>query len=358
MRILRIAQKLYPDEKGGGAYHVHAMSRDQAAMGHDVTVVTVGEGPTIEERNSYTVIRCPSWGSLLGNDIAPGVGRHLLTIDAYDVVHAHSHLYFATNLAAVAGRLGETPLAITNHGLYSQNAPKGVFEAYLQTVGRWTFNAADVIFCYTEEDSNRVRDLGVQTDIEVVANGIDTSRFTPDGPMSELIEYNGLIILFVGRLVEGKRPEDAIDAVSRLPEKLDAKLYVVGDGPMHEDLAARGGDAVEFLGHVPYDEMPAVYRAGDVLILTSRAEGLPRTVLEAFASGVPVVSSHLEHTAPVVERGGETVPVGNVEGLSGALNQVLNERDVLGQRGREAAVEEFQWEGTVEETTARLEGLK
>jgi len=41
MRILRVAQYLYPDTKGGGQYHVHAMSRDQAAMGHDATVLTM-----------------------------------------------------------------------------------------------------------------------------------------------------------------------------------------------------------------------------------------------------------------------------------------------------------------------------
>jgi glycosyltransferase involved in cell wall biosynthesis len=363
MRILRVAPYIYPDTKGGGAYHVFALSRDQAAMGHDVTVLTVCEDeslPKVEETDGFTILRVSPGLTLFGNDISSAVARYLWGVNSedFDVIHAHSHLYFSTNLAALKRRLGDISLAITNHGLYSQSAPKQVFDIYLKTLGRWTFNQANIVFCYTDEDRRRVRELGVNSDIAVVPNGIDTSRFTPDGSESDLIDHDGLVILFVGRLVEGKCPQDAIEAVAEIPTELDAKLYVVGDGPMREELGALGRNAVKFLGHVPYDEMPAVYRAGDVLILPSRAEGLPRTVLEAFASGVPVVSSHLEHTASVVQKGGETVPVGDITAYSSALNRVLNDRDQLGKQGREAAVEKFRWESTVEETTQRLELLR
>lgn len=139
MRILPVAQKVYPDVKGGGAYHVHAISRNQAAMGHDVTV---GDGPTHEERNGYTVVRCPSRGSLLGNDFSSGVGQHLLRADKYDLVHEHSHRYVATNLAVIRRRLGGPPLAITNHGIYSQNTPELGFSVNLKSIGPPPFEGA------------------------------------------------------------------------------------------------------------------------------------------------------------------------------------------------------------------------
>lgn len=104
-----------------------------------------------------------------------------------------------------------------------------MFRWYLQTLGRWTFNQADVVFCYTDEDRKRVREFGVDSRIEVVANGIDTERFTPNGPASDVIDHDGPVVLFVGRLVEGKRPQDAVRAVSRLSDKCDVKLYVVAD---------------------------------------------------------------------------------------------------------------------------------
>jgi glycosyltransferase involved in cell wall biosynthesis len=355
MRILRVAQKLYPEVPGGGPYHVHAMSRDQAAMGHEVTVLTIRRNPdqaSIEQRDGYTVVRFDPVASPLGNDVSPDVAQFLACASDFDVIHAHSHLYFSTNLAALNRRFGDTPLAITNHGLYSQNAPEWVFDIYLRTAGRWTFNQADAVFCYTDEDRERVRAFGVDSRIEVVHNGIDTERFQPDGPKSDRIDHEGPVVLFVGRLVKGKRPGDAVASVSKLAETRNAKLYVAGDGPLRSELA---GDHVEFLGQIPYEEMPAVYRAADALILPSRAEGLPRTVLEAMASGVPVVVSDLEQVAPVVDDAGATVSIGNISGFVEGLETVLDGR-VADPRARVA--KQFDWTETVELTTQILEELQ
>jgi glycosyltransferase involved in cell wall biosynthesis len=104
--------------------------------------------------------------------------------------------------------------------------------------------------------------------------------------------------------------------------------------------------------------MPAIYRSGDVLLLPSRAEGLPRTVLEAFASGTPVVSSHLEQIASIVREGGETGVVRDIEGYAAALEQGLENGATLGEQGRQTVVNEFRWQDTVERTTTVLEGVK
>ena len=362
MQVLRVAQKVYPEVKGGGTYHIHALSRDQAAMGHDVTVLTVrrdSDRPHVERRDGYTVVRYDPTVTLLGNDVSAGVAQYLAAADP-DVVHAHSHLYFSTNLAALKRAVGGAPLAVTNHGLYSQTAPEWAFDAYLRTLGRWTFEQADVVFCYTPEDRERVRDFGVDSRIEVVANGIDTERFSPEGPKSELIDTEGPAVLFVGRLVDGKRPGDAVRAVARLREtRPGAELFMCGEGPRREELAELAdelavSDAVHFLGHLPYDEMPGVYRAADALVLPSRAEGMPRTVIEAMAADLPVVASDLEQVAPVLERAGVAVPVGDVEGFAAGLDQVLG-----GDHGDPRAVVEtgFDWAETVERTTAVLAEL-
>jgi glycosyltransferase involved in cell wall biosynthesis len=362
MKILRIAQNLFPEVPGGGAYHAHAMSRDQAAMGHDVTVLTVTNDekpPRREQRAGYTVVRRRPTATLLGNDLSAGLVLYLQRASRFDIVHAHSHLYFSTNVAALRRTISDTPLAITNHGLYSQSAPEWVFHRYLQTLGRWTFNSADTVFCYTDKDRNRLREYGVQTNISVVANGVDTDRFTPDGLNSDRIDHDGPVVLFVGRLVEGKHPKDAVDAVGQLPDRLNAKLYVVGGGPLQAEVQRHaktsGVTNIEFLGQVPYDAMPAIFRTGDVLLLPSRAEGLPRTILEGFASGVPAVTSRLQQTAHIVEKAGKTVEIGDIAGYAQALEAVLADSQRLGASGRQLVIEEFRWQDTVEKTTAQLE---
>ncbi|WP_248515208.1 glycosyltransferase family 4 protein [Salinarchaeum laminariae] len=389
MRILRVAQTLHPDVTGGGAYHVHALSRDQAAMGHEVTVLTVrqpsdGRGtgsdqfegqpersgagagrsgnepdrseqsvaessrPHVESRDGYTVVRFNTTARLLGNALSVGLARYLHAANEFDVVHAHSHLYASTNLAALERRRSATPLAITNHGLYSQTAPASIFEAYLQTAGRWTFEQADLVFCYTDVDERRLRDLGVTTPVAVVPNGVDTERFRPDGPESERLDAAGPTVLFVGRLVEGKRPQDAIAGMEEIRKSVPtATLAVCGDGPLREELeddpavadSSDSDSAVAVLGHVDYDEMPAVYRAADVLVLPSRAEGMPRTVLEARASGIPVVTTDLDHVAALDDPGVHTVPVEDVDALAAAVIESLElDTDGAGRATPAAAV--------------------
>lgn len=360
MRILRVAQRTYPEVTGGGAYHVHALSRDQAAMGHEVTVLTVGDFGR-ERRDGYTVIRRPATTEVLGNEMSAGVARYLLTeADDFDVLHAHSHLYFSTNLASFVRRFGGPPLAVTNHGLYSQTAPERLFDAYLRTLGRWTFNQGDVVFCYTDADRERLREVGVSTRIDVVHNGIDTDRFCPRGPLDSRVTGNPALV-FVGRLVEGKRPGDALAALAPLRRQLSgAELTICGDGPLLSNLQDQANelgvaDATSFLGQIPYETMPAIYRSADILILPSRAEGFPRTVIEALASGVPVVMSDLEQVAPIVRPVGRVAPVGE----PAAFAEAILDLDSSGteRAPREVVEEEYAWVDTVAATTRSLESL-
>ncbi|WP_290811359.1 glycosyltransferase family 4 protein [Halovivax sp.] len=370
MHVLRVAQKVYPDVEGGLPYHVHAMSRDQAAMGHDVTVLTVRQDPSppkTETRDGYRLVRFDPRANLIGNQIAPGLARRLLKTDGFDVVHAHSHIYFATNLAAAIARYRDLPLAITNHGMYSQSVSKRVFSVYLKTLGRWTFNQADVVFCYTEGGRERTERIGVTAPIDVVANGIDETRFTPDGRESDALGGEGPTVLAVLRLKDGKRPADAIEVIDRVRDRHPtAGLYLAGDGPLRERLertVARRGleDAVTFLGSVPYDEMPALYRACDAIVHPSEAEGgSPRVILEAMAAGRPFVATDLEHFSPSIADVGRMRPVGHVDGMAEDLTELLsdpNRRRRLGERGRRLVESAFSWRSTVEGTTETLERL-
>lgn len=366
MKILRVAQDVYPETIGGLPYHIHALSRDQAAEGHDVTLLTLSEevdAPTTENRSGYRVVRYRPTVDFLGNQLSSAVVRHIRRSDEYDIVHAHSHLYFLSGISAALRYVSDTPLAVTCHGLTTQTLPEWFSKLHLHTVGRFTYDAADVTFCYTDVERQRLRKLGVRNNVQVVSNGVDSQRFTPDGETHEAFAgASGPSVLFVGRLVPGKCPDLVVEAFGRLQRSHpDARLYLCGDGALREQLERQVeqlgiGDRVEFLGYVPYESMPAIFRSADVLALPSRTEGFPRTVMEALACETPVVTSPLEQMRSLVERSGRMVA--NVDQLTAALGELLSDEDErvrLGAAGRRAVRSEHDWSVTVERMTDAMQ---
>ena len=358
LNILRVASSVYPEKMGGVGLHTHTMSKRQAAMGHDVTVLTSDNGdrslPREVRRDGYRLIRHREVARPSGNTIIPGIAPTLHDeIRDCDVLHIHSHLYFSSSVAACFARAYGVPTVLTNHGLVSQTASEWVQEVFNSTVGSFTFESADRILCYTETDKRRLLRLGIETEISVVQNGIDCTEFEP------LDLDRNRELLFVGRLTPGKGPQHLIDAFAGVAgDYPDLDLKIVGDGPMRGTLERRieslGLSArVQMVGERPNDELPYHYNKSLAFVLPSLNEGMPRTVLEALACGLPVVTSDLEQLRPVVDGVGYTAEPGSASDLHRAIERLLEsegEFDTIRWRARRRAVEEFSWETTVERT--------
>ena len=142
--------------------------------------------------------------------------------------------------------------------------------------------------------------------------------------------HDGHVFLFVGRLSVEKRVDRIIQAVrsSGIP---DARLTIAGTGPELSRLVrAATGAAVEFLGEVPHDTLPALYQTADALVLASEYEGLPTVALEALANGCPVVApAGCGLEAVVTDGRGILVP--SLDAFPQALREVVKLRD-SGQR--------------------------
>jgi glycosyltransferase involved in cell wall biosynthesis len=165
---------------------------------------------------------------------------------------------------------------------------------------------------------------------KVVLNGVDTARFVP-GNRAAARRALGLpqdmpIVGVAARLEPVKGVDVAIGALARMDRR--AILAIAGTGSQQETLrqlaaALNVADRVLFLGHV--DEMSRFYAALDVLCLSSRAEGLPLSLLEAQATGVPVVASAVGGVpAATCPRSGRLVPSEDVAGFAAALDAVLD----------------------------------
>ena len=192
--------------------------------------------------------------------------------------------------------------------------------------------------------------------VERVPKGVDVVRFRPDGPSHR--DALGLrdrrVVIAVARLVPLKNLAMLIDAVAPLRHRLPAvHLILVGSGPDAESLQRRAAecgvaDRVTFAGDVPHAETPAWYRSADVFALSSHFDNSPNAVLEAMASGLPVVATDVGGMRGFVADGigGALVPAGDADAMAAALERYLTDAAAAraaGSFNAARAAAEFSW---------------
>ena len=188
-------------------------------------------------------------------------------------------------------------------------------------------------------------------DIDVIPNGVDIKKFYP----SEDRDIKQ--ILSCGRLSPVKNFDLLIDAFSIVKNEInDAKLRIIGDGPERRNLESKIAelglkDCVDLSGAANHDEMPHIYRTSGVYVLTSHNEGMNNTLLEAIASGLPIVSTHVGGVDELIGDNGIIIEERDPDILADAIVRIITSHNYwqMCRRSREIA-EGFTWE----RVTARL----
>jgi glycosyltransferase involved in cell wall biosynthesis len=331
---------------GGLERVVLDLVREGKAIGQQPSVVCIERpgtlAPQVEAMGAavYCVNKAPG--------LRPGLLRPLKKLFGQvrpDVVHTHQigALLYA---GPAARRVGVPVVVHTEHGKHF-----GTFRRRL--LGRLAGTYARRCFCVSRDIAAEVERGGVfpAAKIRELPNGIDTSKFAwlTDADAAEAraslsIPAAAPLVGTVGRLNPVKRQDVLIrgfaDLAHRLPE---ARLVLVGDGPLLSelrDLAAelRVGDKVHFAG---YQSQPERFMAAmDVFALTSESEGMPLSVLEAWAAGLPVVGSRVGGLPQLIEEGatGHLFPFPDHLALANVLFELLTHRDrarAMGAAGRE-----------------------
>jgi glycosyltransferase involved in cell wall biosynthesis len=164
---------------------------------------------------------------------------------------------------------------------------------------------------------------GAGNRVTLIQNCVDAGKFHPSEQLrvqkrEELgIDGRELVVVTSGRLEEVKRIDRALRALAVLgPADLCWRLLVAGEGSEREALGRLARELgvnarVSFLGHLPHQEMPALYNLADALLLPSRGEGSPLAVLEALACGTPVVATPVGAIPKIVQDGGNGFLLGD-----------------------------------------------
>lgn len=180
-------------------------------------------------------------------------------------------------------------------------------------------------------NSAGLKDLALRTDafaeIEVIPNGIDLTQFTPQTNKNS----NEFEILAVGRAVKRKGFQYLITAIPNIISSVEKPFHVniVGTGPYLQELIKMTKEMgvekyVRFLGLVDHNEIHKVYQSADVFILPSLAEGMPNVILEAMASGLPIITTDTGGTKELINGNGINIPMRNSKAIADAINKLIN----------------------------------
>ncbi len=259
------------------------------------------------------------------------------------VTHIHAHFaYECADHALALSLLSGIPFSLTTHGSDLLVDPHPHFELFAE-------HASAVISPSANNAKILRNQFGVPNDrIRVIPNGVNLERFQP----GDLADKKPGTILTVARLHEVKGLCHLIDAYAVLRDReIPFQGVLVGEGPERPALEAqirrlRLGDRVTLSGDLPRDAVLAHLRAAEIFALSSLSEGLPVSVIEAMASGLPVVAPDITGLPELVEEGrtGLLVPPENPEALAGALERLLTNADLhreMAHAGRKRAEDRF-----------------
>jgi len=281
------------------------------------------------------------------------------------VMHGHWVVPGGTIAAAARPSL---PLVISLHGsdvfVAERNGVAGA-------VARRVFGRAGYVTACSEDLAARAEHLGADRNrLEVVPYGVDIVRFRPQTSNRDALRARAKaapgqpLVVAAGRLVRKKGFEYLIDALPLVSTEPRPVLAIAGGGDLDDELRARAGragvaDSVVFLGNLTQDEVGEWFSAADVVAAPSvrddsgNVDGLPNTVLEALASGTPLVATAAGGIGSVVDDGrtGLIVPERDAMRLARAIETLLGDKPAaarLGSAGRALVEAQFGWRRVAE----------
>lgn len=298
----------------------------------------------------------PSWRDRLRTvaHVAEGVCVARIVEDELPARRLHAHfLDRAAVVALVVGELLDLPWTVTGHAsdIYVDPVLLPAKLAHASTVATCTgYNAAHLRSLVADDHRGKVT---------CIPHGIDAARFAGSGRAED-----PPVVLAVGQLKERKGLVHLVEACRILRARgTDFRCEIVGDGPLRDDLAravaSRGlGEVVAMRGALDSDEVRERYRAASVFALPcvlgedGDRDGIPNVILEAMASGLPVVSTRHSGIPEAVQDGvtGLLVAPADPVDLADALQRLLDDPRLsrrLGDAGRRAVATSFDVEANV-----------
>lgn len=365
MKIAQVTATFPPYMAGIGNVCYHN-SLELAKLGHEVTVYT-SNYPNIEYKypNIFQVKRLPSLFRFGNAPFLPG----LMNIKDYDIVHLHYPFYFGSEMIYAISKLRKLKYIITYHHDVINTGLIGLFcKVNSSTLMKLIINSASKIgvtsLDYVQQSIIKdIINIKRKNDWVVeIPNGVDINLFNPSVDGTKIKKQHGIeskeVVLFVGALDKAhyfKGIEYLLRSFAKLKNN-DANLLIVGNGTLKKlyiEIAKELNilDKTVFVGNVSNDDLPKYYAASDIIVLPSisMGEAFGVVLIEAMATGKPIIASNLPGVRTVISDGinGFLAEPKNVEDLASKIEYLLENEDVrreFGKQGRKKAERYYSWE--------------
>lgn len=361
---MKVAQVAYRSEVAGGEMVLLQLLRALRQAGHDTLVFCPEEGELTErlsqEGTCYEIVPMRKT-----YDVRAVLAlRRAFRRNRIDLVHSHGLLVNVLTRFAAWGagipNVGTVHLTreLRRYPWSPSLALALKFRYYYRTLDNWSQRLSFATIAVSQAVRDDLLEQGYPPSrVLVIPNGIDSQAFDSSNCSERLllrrqlgVNEGDVLVGVVARLSPQKDLQTFIEAFAAARRSCkNLRAFVAGTGPQ-EDLLRKLAVTHELEADLQFlgfrRDVPQLLRASDVFCLTSRWEGLPLSVLEAMASGRPVVATAVPGTAEAVVDGvtGMLLPIGDSAAVADALVRVAESEDMrtrMGEAGRERAVATF-----------------
>ncbi|MFY9985443.1 MAG: glycosyltransferase family 4 protein [Chthoniobacterales bacterium] len=361
MRLLFINYE-YPPIGGGSATACQQIARTFAERGHHVAVLTSGIGSlhgTVVE-DGVTIVRIRALRNSPHQSGIVEMASYLLLASPHAVKLARVHhidstlAFFSVPGGIVARWLhlcAGIPYVVSLRGgdVPGTEPHLAFFYRVLQPLRRDILKHAQAVCA----PSQGLKELSEKTDpvsVQVVPNGINTDLFRPDPERRSKVPT----LLSVGRLHAQKNVGYLLNLVSAIKGKTQIRAQIIGDGPERSNLEATAAalgitDCVQFSGWLSREAVREAYQSATFLVHASSYEGMSNVILEALASGLPVVASQIPGNTELIQDGANGFlfdPASNPAQLADRISPLFQDQTNWGRlsaAARATIENQFSW---------------
>lgn len=336
-----------PASAGGGIHALHKLLLESEEVGGLFKVFTISSPRPFDEtivRRAYRLLqKYSNFCLLLLKDVEVSV-VHINTSPDKKAILRDAPLVI---LSKILGK----KVIIQVHGGYNDYNLSPLTRSLLRHI----ISAADKILVLSSKDKASIVNDIPAANVEALSNGVRVNDYAYPKKRAGndwRIPEHFKVVLFVGRLGAAKGVGDFLTCVPKVLQAVDNVVFVIaGDGPDKsvfkqkcQDIGV--GDSVLFAGNLNYEQVRNAYLLADVFVLPSYSEAMPMTVLEALASGIPIVATSVGAVPEVLKEGvnGFLVDPGDVNMLGDRIVRILTDAQLaekMAKANKELAFEEY-----------------